>query len=237
MDFYKLEATGNDFILIINENNVTYDVKKLCDRNEGIGADGIINIDSYLNIKIYNSDGTIAKMCGNGLRCVCKLLSFLTKKQEHYVNLNNHQVYLKQTNNNNVCVEMPTPIMIFSTNGYYVSILNNHFITLTNNVDNFKFDETHLEILNKRKCNIHAVQVINKDTIKMKSYEYGAKETKSCGSGAVASFFLLYMLNKVSNKVSIIQPGGEVTCFTNNNKYYLQGNVNLLYKGELLNGF
>ena len=76
-----------------------------------------------------------------------------------------------------------------------------------------------------------------KETIKMKSYEYGAKETKSCGSGATASFFLLYMLNKVSNKVSIIQPGGKVTCFTNNNKYYLQGTVNLLFKGELIYEF
>lgn len=237
MCFYKLEATGNDFILIINESNDKYKVKELCDRNKGIGADGLITIDNYLNIKIYNSDGSEAKMCGNGLRCICKLLSHLTNNNEHTINLNNQQIYLKQINKNNAFVEMPTPIMLFSNNGYFVSVLNNHFIILTDNVDKFVFDKGHIDLSNKRKCNIHAVQIINKEIIKMKSYEYGAKETKSCGSGAVASFFLLYMLNKVSNKVSIIQPGGKVTCFTNNNKYYLQGEVNLLFKGELIYEF
>ena len=54
MTFYKLEATGNDFIVIITENNDSFNYKKLCNRHLGIGADGLILIDQYLNIKIYN---------------------------------------------------------------------------------------------------------------------------------------------------------------------------------------
>ena len=132
---------------------------------------------------------------------------------------------------------MPTPLMLLSNNGYFVSLLNNHFICLTNNIESFYFDNTHLDILNKHKCNIHAVEIINKDKIKMKSYEYGVGETNSCGSGSIAAFFLLYMLNKVDKYIEVIQKGGTVKCFVNNNLYYLQGNVNLLYKGELLNEF
>jgi diaminopimelate epimerase len=65
-----------------NENINNLDIKQLCNRNFAIGADGVITIDSYYNIKIYNQDGSEAKMCGNGMRCVSKLLSYLTNKNE-----------------------------------------------------------------------------------------------------------------------------------------------------------
>ena len=237
MTFYKLEATGNDFIVIIAENNDSFNYKKLCNRHLGIGADGLILIDQYLNIKIYNADRSKAKMCENGLRCVCKLLSYLTNNNEHTITLENEQIQLKQISETEAFTLMPTPLMLFSNGGYFVSLLNNHYIILTNKVDSFKFNSSHKAILEKNKCNIHAVEVINSSTIKMKSLEYGVGETKSCGSGSIASFFLLYMLNKVDKKVKVIQQGGTLTCFVKNNKYYLQGNVNLLYKGELINEF
>ena len=45
MDFYKLEATGNDFVIIQSDNNENINVKKICDRHFGIGGDGLITID------------------------------------------------------------------------------------------------------------------------------------------------------------------------------------------------
>ena len=76
MTFYKLQATGNDFIFFIDIDEKV-DVKQLCDRRKGIGADGVIIIDSLYNVTIYNADGSLANMCGNGLRCACKLINSL----------------------------------------------------------------------------------------------------------------------------------------------------------------
>ena len=80
MLFYKMQATENDFILTINQKFDSMQVQKLCDNHTGIGADGLINIENQRDITIFNKDGSTALMCGNGLRCVAKLLNNLTSK-------------------------------------------------------------------------------------------------------------------------------------------------------------
>tara|TARA_Y100001968_G_scaffold321506_1_gene356025 strand:- start:21078 stop:21941 length:864 start_codon:yes stop_codon:yes gene_type:complete len=88
INFSKYEGLGNDFIIIdcrINEYPYKFIRKekniaaKLCDRNFGIGADGIIfildsSIDLDIRMVIINSDGNEAEMCGNGVRCLAKYL-------------------------------------------------------------------------------------------------------------------------------------------------------------------
>jgi len=83
IDFVKMHGLGNDFILIdcINKSFgdssfLSYLAKKLCDRNFGIGADGLILIlpssKADLRMRIFNYDGSEAQMCGNGIRCFAK---------------------------------------------------------------------------------------------------------------------------------------------------------------------
>jgi len=78
MKFYKFHGTGNDFIMIDNMSGrislSSDEAKKLCDRHFGVGADGVILVESpkqggdvFMNY--YNSDGSFAEMCGNGVRC------------------------------------------------------------------------------------------------------------------------------------------------------------------------
>ena len=87
--FYKYHGAGNDFVMIDNRDKSfdtknTEKIKLLCDRHFGIGADGLILLepsekadstaspqaDCFMNY--YNSDGTQAEMCGNGVRCLAK---------------------------------------------------------------------------------------------------------------------------------------------------------------------
>ena len=83
ISFVKMHGLGNDFILIDCLNKslgdssfFSYLAKKLCDRNFGIGADGLILIlpssKADLRMRIFNYDGSEAQMCGNGIRCFAK---------------------------------------------------------------------------------------------------------------------------------------------------------------------
>ncbi|GAG69888.1 unnamed protein product [marine sediment metagenome] len=83
INFVKMHGLGNDFILIDCLNKslgdssfLSYLAKKLCDRNFGIGADGLILIllssKADLRMRIFNFDGSEAQMCGNGIRCFAK---------------------------------------------------------------------------------------------------------------------------------------------------------------------
>ena len=80
MKFQKMHGLGNDFILMDEIDPSKYDLAalaiKLCDRHQGIGADGIILIlpseIADVKMRIINSDGSEADMCGNGIRCFAK---------------------------------------------------------------------------------------------------------------------------------------------------------------------
>ena len=76
-----MHGLGNDFIMLENpvvaEERLSELAIKLCNRHEGIGADGIIlllpSLESDIRMRIINADGSEADMCGNGIRCFAKI--------------------------------------------------------------------------------------------------------------------------------------------------------------------
>lgn len=81
MNFVKMHGLGNDFIIIEDRSVLDLppeDAVRLCSRRTGIGADGVMLVldsdraDAFM--RLYNSDGSIAEMCGNGIRCFAKYL-------------------------------------------------------------------------------------------------------------------------------------------------------------------
>lgn len=81
VDFVKYSGAGNDFVLIDAELNKNFEltsesIKKICDRRNGIGSDGILYIKPSTNndyeLEYYNSDGSLGTLCGNGSRCSIK---------------------------------------------------------------------------------------------------------------------------------------------------------------------
>jgi diaminopimelate epimerase len=84
--FSKYHGLGNDFILIDNRHSAepiltSEQAVKWCDRNFGIGADGVIFLLTEANgehrMRIFNSDGSEPEMCGNGIRCLAKFMQDL----------------------------------------------------------------------------------------------------------------------------------------------------------------
>lgn len=86
--FHKYHGAGNDFIMINNlDGSIKLDpdyITQICDRNFGIGSDGLILIEKSSKAEFFmnyiNSDGTTAEMCGNGVRCAVKFFLAETKK-------------------------------------------------------------------------------------------------------------------------------------------------------------
>ncbi len=92
LKFTKYHGLGNDFILIDNRHQsepliTPEQAIKLCDRNFGIGADGVIfalpgTSTTDYTMRIFNSDGSEPQMCGNGIRCLAKFIAELENRQE-----------------------------------------------------------------------------------------------------------------------------------------------------------
>ena len=81
MEFFKYQAAGNDFILLRSPDRRAelpeQEIIRLCDRRYGIGADGLIILESSpvhdFSMRFYNNDGSSGMMCGNGGRCIVDL--------------------------------------------------------------------------------------------------------------------------------------------------------------------
>lgn len=93
MKFFKYQALGNDFIIIDNSllhSEITLDaIRRLCDRRFGIGADGLLLVKEsrVADVKMvyFNSDGSSAEMCGNGIRCFAKFIVDTGKISDHFL--------------------------------------------------------------------------------------------------------------------------------------------------------
>ncbi len=124
--FQKYHGIGNDFIIIDCLNNSVSNkfiepnlnlFKRICSRNFGIGADGIIfvmpsNDNSDFRMRIFNSDGSEPEMCGNGIRCLVKYLL----DSETYKSLNSYRIetlagsiVVEVDNEANIVVNMGIP--------------------------------------------------------------------------------------------------------------------------------
>ena len=95
VDFSKYEGLGNDFILIDDRDKnaprlTAEESAKLCDRNFGVGGDGVIfalkppSDDYDFTMRIYNSDGSELEICGNGIRCFARFLKDLGEEGKKF---------------------------------------------------------------------------------------------------------------------------------------------------------
>src|SRR5215207_9116315 len=91
--FYKYQGTGNDFIILDNRDKEysglqNKQIEFLCDRRFGIGADGLMLLNTKegydFEMKYYNADGREGSMCGNGGRCMIKFAYHLGMHRDMY---------------------------------------------------------------------------------------------------------------------------------------------------------
>ena len=255
ISFDKYHGCGNDFIIINNLSNTFPNISKetiknLCDRNLGIGADGLILINECKNesfeMVYYNSDGKISTMCGNGGRCAMHYSShngissnnsnFLACDGLHNGEVSNDYVRISLQNvegfkliNDDVFMDTGSP--------HIVKILKNIF-----DIDILKIsqDIQKSENFKSTGVNVNFVSIINDKTIQIRTYERGVEdETLSCGTGAVAAALTLSIVsNSDTKKVLVKTKGGDLFVEfkkDNNNFYdiYLSGKVKKVFSGNI----
>jgi diaminopimelate epimerase len=238
----KMQGIGNDFVIIdypeYEKTNLSMSelAKKVCDRNFGIGADGMIipnlspeNKEADIGWFFYQSDGSTAQMCGNGMRCFAKYV--------HDKNLVNSNEFSVETlagiitpsikDDGDVNVKMSKPVLgdkysdfkiddkTFEIN--LISMGNPHCVIFVDDgSDLLELAKTYgpkieSHELFPEKTNVEFAKVISKSEINLVVYERACGITLACGTGACATIVAGILNNLTENKVKINLPGGALT--------------------------
>lgn len=227
--FHKYQGTGNDFIILDNRRNeyasLTSDqVRRLCDRRFGIGADGLMLLNEKkgydFEMKYYNADGNESSMCGNGGRCMIKFVYHLGIHRDQYKFIAVDGVHEGEIDTNGmVSLKMSNVKGIRKFHGdFIVNTGSPHYIKMSANVmdlDVYKkgYDIRYSKEFEQEGINVNFVEQMEEpDKIIVRTYERGVEdETWSCGTGATASALVCYHNENGFNEVEVKTLGGSLT--------------------------
>jgi len=264
ISFTKMVASGNDFVVIHDPRSTIHDPhalsRLLCDRKYGIGADGLLVLGKSkradLKMRIFNSDGSEAEMCGNGARCTALYRSQGLKVSRSQVEIETRAGIIKAyVTDNNVKIKLTDPKAIkldipIRVNNRYIKVnsINTgvpHTVIFVEGLDKIDVVGIGRKIRYHREffpagTNVDFVEILSKDFIKIRTYERGVEdETLACGTGSVASALLSATRYPLSaNKINVHTAGGEIlkvyfsrvgNSFHN---IWLEGKAKIVYKGE-----
>jgi diaminopimelate epimerase len=252
--FYKYQGTGNDFIIMDNREGkialTTEQVKHLCDRKFGIGADGLMLLNTKqgydFEMEYYNSDGNESTMCGNGGRCLVKFAHALNIGDTTYrfsAVDGDHTASIEQ--NGWVSLQMKNVVETEPyDNAFLVDTGSPHYVKEVDDVKNVDVFKEGKTIRNSSKFKAHGINVNfveNRNNILyVRTYERGVEdETLSCGTGVTAAALVFAHNDNGFNRLNIQTPGGNLAVefdksedggFTN---ICLSGPAEFVFKGEI----
>jgi len=240
--FTKMSGAGNDFIFLDKKLNanliVTKEfVGKICDRRNGIGADGLITIEDSTThnfiMNYYNADGSTGSLCANGARCAIMFASESSRLTDNKAEFISNGVEYKgeviSDSEIKFCFHPPQKIKYnFKVkaggkllNAHFADTGSPHVVIDINETEGFlnSIDAVTVEMLGREirhlpefspgGTNVNFVDV--KDgVINIRTYERGVEsETLACGTGSVAAAVICYVTKKLSVPVKIIPKSNE----------------------------
>lgn len=240
-----MHGAGNDFV-VLDLRRQSFDInaataRRLAHRHTGIGCDQVLVLrkpakDSQLaSFEIWNSDGSRAEQCGNGVRCLGLYLHRQAETNDGRMLLGGPagEVRISCLDDGMVQVDMGRPafepehipMTLQAENGWYsleidqkpyqigaVSMGNPHALMLLKDVESAEIDSLGTKISHHyafpEGCNAGFAEILDRANIRLRVFERGASETLACGSGACAAMCILRRAGLVEKTVNVTQAGG-----------------------------
>ena len=232
--FYKIVASGNDFVVVDNRQGVVKDAlaftREVCRPHQGAGADGVLLFENSkkanFKMRILNLDGSEAAACGNGFRCIALYAhEVLTYSSRMTFESGSGVIEAEVGPRDSVRVQLAKP-RIFEMNG--VLEVNKHrfpyafldtgvphvviFVEDLGKIAVFEIGKTirHHPRFQPFGANVNFVEVRDKKEIAVRTYERGVEnETLACGTGTTASAVVSVLKGYVTSPVQVLTKSGE----------------------------
>ncbi len=214
--FTKMTGAGNDFIVIEACGGINYKrlAVKACDRTSGIGADGLLVLDTSrkadYKMRIINADGSEAEMCGNGARCMA---AYIVRNKRSSKKLFKMETLAGQVlgsaQGEKATVQLSTPVdyasdipIIVHGRAMRVSYIDTgvpHVVVFVEGLEDIDVPSIGRAIrdherFKPRGANVNFVEQAGRGVIHVRTYERGVEdETKACGTGSVASAIVTFL--------------------------------------------
>ncbi len=269
MPFWKMNGSGNDFIMIDNREKIFPDngrtalISRLCRRQTGVGADGLILLENDPEVdfvwRFYNADGSEAEMCGNGGRCAARFAFLHNMAGEKMVFRTLAGLIRAEMHREQVKLELPPPVdfrreIILEVGGQQMAVdfINTgvpHLVLMVEDLDAAEVREVGRQLRFHRQfqpagANVNFVSVVDRRQIKIRTYERGVEdETLACGTGSVAACLVASARGLVDSPTSVETRSGEKLLvyyrggggdFT---EVFLEGDAKIVYEGSIVREF
>jgi diaminopimelate epimerase len=260
MRFSKYHGAGNDFVMLedlasrLGEAGTLPPklVAALCDRHNGVGADGLIRIlpddTAAFRMDYYNADGGEAEMCGNGIRCLVHLEREAGRLDDgdHKIATKTRMVTVRTTGARRYTVDMgqpvlrPQTVMLDGENlaGTNVSMGNPHFVLFVPELtDDLVLGlgprlERHPDFPDR--TNVEFAVVESATALRLRVWERGVGETLACGSGTCATVAAAATLERTGRHVVVDVLGGELEVeWDDAGDMWLTGEAEHVFDGEI----
>ena len=262
--FYKMSGSGNDFIIIDNRKNIvpvdnaSGFAARICRRKLSVGADGLILIESSDTAdfcwRFFNSDGSVAEMCGNGARCAARFamlsniaaetMAFETIAGLIYAQVNDEQVKIKMTDPFDL--QLDGSVTVNQTRYAFDSINTGvpHVVMEVDNIEMVDVAGIGRQIRHHGKfapagTNVNFVG-LDGDQWAIRTYERGVEdETLACGTGVVAGALILTCRKQTPSPIALKTRSGSIQKVyyskTGNDfsEIFLEGDAQIIYQGQL----
>lgn len=225
ISFSKYTGCGNDFILI-DQRVAAFPltsktlIERLCDRQKGIGADGIILLEngSDFKMRIFNRDGSEAEMCGNGLRCFAAFILELGYEKKPYTIQVQEESLKVEFIGNEIKAEMGEPkeltldqALEMEDTSLICHTVNTgvpHAIIFVDSLDipvnDLGSKIRHHPRFFPKGVNANFVQKLSAKELAIRTFERGVEtETLACGTAATASAIIASLKWQMESPISV----------------------------------
>ncbi|MFA5118040.1 MAG: diaminopimelate epimerase [Candidatus Omnitrophota bacterium] len=236
LEFTKMVASGNDFVVIENDQSLKKDdlqslAREVCDRKFGAGADGLLVLEKSIvadvKMRIFNADGSEAEMCGNGARCVACWISTSRKIKNGELKIETKAGLIEsEIINDNISVKLTDPrsvklniLLDLEGRKLYVNFINTgvpHAVIFVEGLDKIDVEGIGRKIRSHEQfspagTNVNFIELINENSLRIRTYERGVEnETLACGTGSVAAALIFAMKTDAVEKIFVHTQSKEV---------------------------